>query len=49
MNRVILLQSLLALVAVAILGPGTSVLVEQSMKQVLAQIRTIGVCSHLLQ
>lgn len=40
MNRVILLQSLLALAAIAILGPGTSLLVEQSVKQALAVARS---------
>lgn len=39
MNRVILLESLLALVAIAILGPGTSVLVQQAARQALALAR----------
>ena len=39
MNRVIILESLLALAAVAVLGPGTSVLVEQAARQVLALAR----------
>ncbi|HEX4273138.1 MAG TPA: hypothetical protein VHZ32_17230 [Rhizomicrobium sp.] len=40
MNRVILLESLLALAAVAVLGPGTSVLVQQAARQALAMART---------
>jgi hypothetical protein len=36
MNRVIILESLLALAAVAVLGPGTSLLVREAAKQVLA-------------
>jgi hypothetical protein len=39
MNRVILLESLLALVALTILGPGTSLLVEQAARQALALVR----------
>ena len=33
MNRVIILESLLALAAVAILGPGTSLLVREATRQ----------------
>lgn len=36
MNRVIILESLLALAAVAVLGPGTSVLVREAARQMLA-------------
>ncbi|HVW75160.1 MAG TPA: hypothetical protein VHC39_16100 [Rhizomicrobium sp.] len=39
MNRVIFLESLLALAAVAVLGPGTSVLVQQAARQALALAR----------
>ena len=39
MNRVILLESLLALAAVAVLGPGTSVLVQQAARQALLLAR----------
>lgn len=39
MNRVIILESLLALVAVAVLGPGTSVLVREAARQALAMAR----------
>ena len=40
MNRVIILQSLLALAAVAVLGQGTSLLVEQALRQALALARS---------
>jgi hypothetical protein len=40
MNRVIILESLLALAAIAILGPGTSVLVREAAMQTLALART---------
>ncbi|HUE63002.1 MAG TPA: hypothetical protein VMO78_01390 [Rhizomicrobium sp.] len=36
MNRVIILESLMALAAVAVLGPGTSLLFEQAARQALA-------------
>lgn len=36
MNRVIVLESLLALAAVAVLGPGTSLLVEMAARQAVA-------------
>lgn len=36
MNRVIILETLLALAAVALLGPGTSVLVREAAKQAFA-------------
>ena len=39
MNRVMILESLLALAAVAILGPGTSVLVQQAAQQALTLAR----------
>ena len=39
MNRVIILESLLALAAVAVLGPGTSMLAEQAALQVFALVR----------
>ena len=39
MNRMIILESLLALAAVAVLGPGTSLLVEQAARQALALAR----------
>jgi hypothetical protein len=39
MNRVIILESLFALAAVAVLGPGTSVLVEQAARQAFALAR----------
>jgi hypothetical protein len=39
MNRVIILQSLLALIAVAVLGPGTSALAEQAARQAFALVR----------
>jgi hypothetical protein len=39
MNRMIILESLLALVAVAILGPGTSVLVQQAAQQALTLVK----------
>jgi hypothetical protein len=39
MNRVILLESLLALAAVAVLGPGTSLLVREAAKQALTLAR----------
>ena len=37
MNRVIIMENLLALAALAILGPGTSVLVQQAAKQAMGQ------------
>ena len=40
MNRVIILESLLALAAVAVLGPGTSMLVRKAAKQALALARS---------
>ena len=40
MNRVIILESLLALAAVMVLGPGTSMLVREAAKQALALART---------
>jgi len=36
MNRVIILESLLALAAAAVLGPGTSLLVRESIRQAFA-------------
>jgi hypothetical protein len=39
MDRVIIIESLLALAAVAILGPGTSLLVEQAARQAVALAR----------
>ncbi|HEX4028068.1 MAG TPA: hypothetical protein VHX18_10635 [Rhizomicrobium sp.] len=39
MNRVIILESLLALAAVAVLGPGSSALVEQAARQALALVK----------
>jgi hypothetical protein len=39
MNRVIILESLLALAAMVVLGPGTSMLAEQAARQVLALAR----------
>ena len=39
MNRVIILENLLALAALALLGPGTSVLVELAARQALALVR----------
>jgi hypothetical protein len=36
MNRVIILESLLALAAVAVLGPGTSLLVREAAQQAFA-------------
>ena len=35
MNRMIILENLLALAAVLVLGPGTSILVQQAAKQAL--------------
>ncbi|HEY2009594.1 MAG TPA: hypothetical protein VGH23_11425 [Rhizomicrobium sp.] len=35
MNRVIILESLLALAAIVLLGPGTSMLAREAAKQVL--------------
>jgi hypothetical protein len=40
MNRVIILESLLALAAVVVLGQGTSLLVEQATRQALALARS---------
>jgi len=40
MNRVLLLESLLALAAMAVLGPGTSVLVREATRQALALARS---------
>ena len=37
MNRVIILESLLALAAIAVLGPGTSLLVELAARQAASQ------------
>jgi len=39
MNRVIILESLLALAAVAVLGPGSSLLVGQAARQALALVK----------
>ena len=39
MNRMIILETLLALAAVALLGPGTSVLVREAAKQAFAIAR----------
>jgi hypothetical protein len=39
MNRVIIMENLLALAALAILGPGASVLVHEAAKQALALAR----------
>ena len=39
MNRVILLENLLALAAIAVLGPGTSVLVREAARQAAALAR----------
>jgi hypothetical protein len=39
MNRVMIMESLLALAAVAVLGPGTSLLVELAARQALALAR----------
>ena len=39
MNRVLLLESLLALAAIVVLGPGTSVLAREAAKQALALAR----------
>ena len=39
MNRVIILESLLALAAVAVLGPGTSLLVREAAQQAFALAR----------
>ena len=39
MNRVIILESLLALAAVVVLGPGTSMLAEQAALQAFALVR----------
>jgi len=39
MNRMIILESLLALAAVTVLGPGTSVLIEQAARQAVALAR----------
>ena len=40
MNRVMILESLLALAAAVVLGPGTSVLAREAARQVLALGRT---------
>jgi hypothetical protein len=37
MNRMIILENLLALAAVVVLGPGTSILVQQAAKQAVGQ------------
>jgi hypothetical protein len=42
MNRVIILESLLALAAMAVLGPGSAVLVELAAKQVASQAHAIA-------
>jgi len=39
MNRVIILDNLVALAALAVLGPGTSVLVREAARQALALVR----------
>ncbi len=39
MNRVIILESLVALAAMVVLGPGTSLLVELAARQALALAR----------
>lgn len=39
MNRVIILENLLALAALALLGPGTAGLVELAARQALALVR----------
>jgi hypothetical protein len=39
MNRVIILESLLALAAVVLLGPGTSMLAREAAKQALMLVR----------
>lgn len=39
MNRVIILENLMALAAVVVLGPGTAVLVQQAAKQALAMAK----------
>jgi hypothetical protein len=39
MNRMIIIESLLALAAVTVLGPGTSLLVEQAARQAFALAR----------
>ena len=39
MNRVIILENLLALAAIAVLGPGTSVLVREAARQAAALAR----------
>jgi hypothetical protein len=37
MNRMIILENLLALAAVVVLGPGTAVLVEQAARQAMSR------------
>ncbi len=39
MNRMFLLNSLLALAAVAVLGPGTPLLVHEAARQAVAMVR----------
>jgi len=39
MNRVILLNNLLALATIAVLGPGTSILVREAARQAFALVR----------
>ncbi len=39
MNRVIILENILALAAMAVLGPGTPVLVREAARQALALAR----------
>ena len=40
MNRVVILESLLAVAAMAVLGPGTSMLAREAAKQALALARS---------